>query len=308
MFYRSARSDRIGELKQEVYVYRSIRLVSLSIAINIFSSLISAQQPIPLKVKTIPADPANAYFKKDAKKISGNAPLAASADPFLLNELAAKLSSDGKFLESAEKLEAAVRLAPDIAGSHVNLSIAYEHLGRLEDSLRSAQTASTLTPDSPRAYWQLCGVLFQLNRFEEAIDCYGKLVKLTPDDNAESRTLLGTAMVRAGHSDQALVILRQVTNSFPLYARAYNATGVALYNKKKYTEAAKAFKRAVEINPNSSLFRFNLGIAQAVNRNTAGALSQYRALQELDPKRALMIYKLVYRDKLVFVSDQKDRK
>ncbi len=223
-------------------------------------------------------------------------------DPIDLNNRATQLVTEGRFIEAAAKLEQAIQLSPDLAGAHINLSVVYERMGQLQRSLVYGQTGALLAPDSPRAFEQLCGVLFMVGQFRDASGCYQKLVKLSPAD-PQAQTHLGNALYRSDRKDEAMSILSNVTLTFPTYAAAFNSMGNILFDGKKYADAAAAFKRAVEIDPRSSLFRYNLGISRVMNNNTPAALSQYQALQRLDEDRARKLYRAIFRDKVVYVGN-----
>ncbi len=136
--------------------------------------------------------------------------------------------------------------------------------------------------------------------------CYETLIKLAPDD-IQAKSEFGAALIRAGDTDRALKVLQKVTVSKPMHAQAHNSIGFAFFTKKKYSKAALAFKRAVEIDPSSDLYRFNLGMTLALNKNRPGALAQYRAIKEKAPERARLLYQQIYRDKLLFVRPPEDQ-
>ena len=68
--------------------------------------------------------------------------------------------------------------------------------------------------------------------------------------------------------------------------------------------AAAALKRAVEIDPSSSVYRCNLGVTLAQLGNKTGALEQYKVLKEQDPASAQKILDLIYRDKIIDAKPQ----
>jgi tetratricopeptide (TPR) repeat protein len=226
------------------------------------------------------------------------------ADAIGFNNLGAELTSEGRHEDALDAFMKALSLSPEMSAAHINLSITYERLNRLDDALNSAKLGLRYAPDSTRAYNQLCGVYFLQKNFSIATDCYKKLDQLLPN-NAEVQSQLGASLIRMGQGDKAIEMLEQVVVRTPLYAHAHNTIGFAYFKKKRYADAAKAFKRAVEIDPASVLYRFNLGISQALIQNKSGALTQYNALREIAPKRAQQIYRLIYRDKLVFVGPPK---
>ena len=80
------------------------------------------------------------------------------------------------------------------------------------------------------------------------------------------------------------------------------------YKKKRFAEAVAALKNAVEIAPEIYEIRYNLAIAQLALKNKAGAVSQYNILKTGDPKLAEQLARVLYADKLVFVSDAETKK
>ena len=302
------------QTQTEAFVYRPFLLSLILYLIFLgFPLLTNCQQADPLKIdKKRPRDQSTNLqgHRGAARRLPRAGEITDPGnrlDPIELNNQASNLAAEGKLNEAAEKLEAVIRLAPDLAGAHINLSIIYERLGRLENSLTSAQTAANLAPDKPRAFRQLCGVLFIQKRFQPASECFRRLIALVPDD-ARAQTNLGTALHQAGRSDEAFEVLQNLVRTTPLQARAHNTIGHILFSKKKYKDAAKAFKQAVEIEPASSLYRYNLGISRLMNQNKPGALSQYRELQKLDPERARMLYQSIFRDKVVYVGKEHQTK
>jgi tetratricopeptide (TPR) repeat protein len=77
--------------------------------------------------------------------------------------------------------------------------------------------------------------------------------------------------------------------------------GLLRYKEKKYGEAVAALKQATEIKPDMGEARFNLALAQMAKSNRAGAISQYRLLEESDPKLAADLYRLLYKDQILYV-------
>jgi uncharacterized protein HemY len=84
----------------------------------------------------------------------------------------------------------------------------------------------------------------------------------------------------------------------------FNALGMIRFHTKHFKAAAEAFKQAVQLAPEQNEVRFNLALAQLAAQNKPGALSQYRLLSESDPELAQKLYRIIYRDKILFVDNK----
>ena len=83
-----------------------------------------------------------------------------------------------------------------------------------------------------------------------------------------------------------------------------NGLGLLRYKERKFDEAAAAFKQATEIDPEMDEARYNLALAQLAKSNRAGALSQYRLLEESNSDLAGNLYKLLYKDRVLYVRNR----
>ncbi len=291
-------------------MYRSDSIFFALIFVLSFPILILAQKPPPDQsatsnnlLKKVPITNAAKSSAGISKNLKVN-DIVKIRDPLLLNNMGVDYAAEGRLVDAVRLLRQAVVVAPDVAGIHVNFSVILEGSGQLNESLKHAELAVQLDPTGQRTVRQLCGIQFQLKMFDDAAQCYETLTKILPDE-PEAAAELGAALILSGHIDRALKVLRNLVARFPIYSKAQNSIGFALFTKKKYREAAAEFKKAVEIDPASILYRFNLGMSQALSGNKAGALSQYRAIKEKEPARARLIYQAVYRDKVVFVDKTK---
>ena len=233
----------------------------------------------------------------DTKKIP---PALSANDAVVLNHYAIQLTSEARYEEAARLLKRAIGLNPNIFGLHRNLSIVYENMRKMDEALASAENAVKLAPSEPSALVQLCGLELLIGQNVQSLACYEKLRTLAPLDTL-SQTFYGVALLRSDRSSDAIGVLEKAVSADASNAAALNALGVAHFNDKKYEDAVGFFKRAVEINPDHGEIRFNLAIAHLALRNKEGAMSQYRLLKEEDPKIADRLYRVLFRNKIVFL-------
>jgi tetratricopeptide (TPR) repeat protein len=85
-----------------------------------------------------------------------------------------------------------------------NLAFALQSVDRLNDAIGHDQTATRLKPNYvDAAHTNLGNVLTQLGRYDEAIVCYERVIKLKPA--AEAICNLANVLARSGRLDEAIV-------------------------------------------------------------------------------------------------------
>ncbi len=120
----------------------------------------------------------------------------------------------------------------------------------------------------------------------EAAKIYKDLLKKQEND-PEVLHLLGTVLVEAGLAKQAIPILNKaITFGGPNWGTLYNY-GLALSALGKLVEASRAFKNAVEANPDSQDCWFNLGRTYQLLQNYSEAIKVFKRARKLkvdDPR------------------------
>ncbi len=95
---------------------------------------------------------------------------------------------------------------------------------------------------------------------------------------------------KAGNYDQAITILQEVTAAEPLKDLLWAYLGDADRGAKKYPEAIEAYKKALEINPNSGAYHNGLADAYAKSGQTDKAVAEYNAAAQAEPANAATYY------------------
>ena len=76
---------------------------------------------------------------------------------------------------------AAIRLQPDHAQAHYNLSVLLTDLGQFDEALLELQTVRRLLPDQPEIAYKLGVLLSNHGRYEEACANFAEALRLKPD-------------------------------------------------------------------------------------------------------------------------------
>jgi tetratricopeptide (TPR) repeat protein len=247
----------------------------------------------PLSVKDLSDEDLDRTFDRMVSEYSKNA--------VLLNNIGATYYSRKRY----EKAESAFRRAI-ILNNHpaflTNLSIVYDAQKRIPEAIAAAQRAVIQSPRYARARTQLCELMMVSKQNHDAVLCYGELGKITQLDPL-SQTFYALVTLRDGEPDKAISMISVVMNANQPTSQMFNILGKAYFEKKRYSQSANAFKEAVQIDPNNPQLRYNLAMSLTASDDRAGALSQYNLMKESDPDLADQLYRILYRDKIIYVNE-----
>jgi Tfp pilus assembly protein PilF len=95
---------------------------------------------------------------------------------------------------------------------------------------------------------------------------------------------------KAGNYDQAISLLQEATTTDPSKDLLWAYLGDAYRGAKKYPEAAQAYQKALEINPNSGAYHNGLADALAKTGQTDKAIAEWNAAATAEPANAATYY------------------
>jgi tetratricopeptide (TPR) repeat protein len=159
------------------------------------------------------------------------------------------------------------------------------------------QQAVNKDPEFAKAWFRLGLTHEQQNDYASAVDAFMKSInanarmRMDEDDpGGAAYHALGDIYIRFGFYDKALQvyengILNNDLDSRPEKpARLYQGKGVALLKAKKFSEAAQAFKKALELDGTMYTAIFNLAVANMAMNNTQEAVTGFQQFtQRADP-------------------------
>lgn len=175
------------------------------------------------------------------------------------NNLGKALLNAGKYDEASDAFFKVLEKNkwPD---AHFHLALARKNSGKLEDALKELDEALKINPKYREAINERAQILEALNRKDEALTEYKKVIALffaeyqareTEDYCYETAVLLDNNDL----VDELIRQLRQYIQKYPGFADGYYKLGQALEAKGLRNEAMMAFRRALEINPNYEIAR-----------------------------------------------------
>jgi serine/threonine protein kinase/tetratricopeptide (TPR) repeat protein len=164
----------------------------------------------------------------------------------------------GKYELALQEYQRALQLDPRNADAIIGLSNSYDSAGRTADAEAALKKAIALRPDFWDGYNSYGAFLDNHERYDEAVAQYRHAIELTPD-NTTLYLNLGAAYSDMGqnHYPEAEQMLLKSIALEPSYA-AYANLGY-LYNKEqKYSDAAAATQKALQMNDKNYLVWGNL--------------------------------------------------
>jgi tetratricopeptide (TPR) repeat protein len=137
-------------------------------------------------------------------------------------------------------------------------------------------------PDSVTAHSNLGSALLKKGSVDEAIVEFQRSLEIDPGYQF-GRYNLGAALLEKGEPDQAIPHLRAVLKVNPNHPKAYHTLGNALSKMGAVDEATASYKRALRLQPDFPDAHTNLANLLLENGEVDEALLHYRAVLQLRP-------------------------
>ena len=127
--------------------------------------------------------------------------------------------------------------------------------------------------------WRQAGI------YQDKLTFYSHIVSHNPTARSAQYNL-GTALLDAQRTEDALAAFRLATEQRPDHVKAHTNTGTALMRLGRNDEAEKSLYRALEINPRHGISLLNLAAVKIRRGRYGEALTLYQRLIEVEPRRA----------------------
>ena len=103
-------------------------------------------------------------------------------------------------------------------------------------------------PNDTTLMTRYANFLFDLGRFNEAVEWFGKVVQLQPN-NLDTRTDLGTALWNAGQKDKAMAEYRQILKVDPKHMATLHNLVIVHLEERDAAAAEQVLKQMEAIDP-----------------------------------------------------------
>ncbi|MEG4027521.1 MULTISPECIES: tetratricopeptide repeat protein [unclassified Microcoleus] len=193
----------------------------------------------------------------------------------------------GEIEQAKQWYESAIDRNPNLPEVYANLGILYSQGKQWEKAIVNCKKAISLAPNFAAVYRQLARIWTQLEKREEAADCWYQAFNIEPNwATAEENVTLGNSLVELGKFDRAIECYSRAIKLNPKLAIAYHNLGEMLVGQKRWEEAIANYRQAIAINPNSFESYHSLGKTWAERGEFDRASACYNKSLELNPKYA----------------------
>jgi len=170
--------------------------------------------------------------------------------------------------------------------SKINTALKYHQSGQLAEAEIIYRQVIEEDPNNASAL-NLYGILlYQHNRFNEAVEYARKAVEINP--NSYFCTNLGNIYKETGKMDLAIDLYNQALEYEPDNAKVYFNLGYSYKIKNELNTAIEYYKRSVELDPSNQAAYANLGNIYAIQKKLNEAVECYKKAIELNPEDASM--------------------
>jgi len=169
--------------------------------------------------------------------------------------------------------------------------VAFRDAMDILEQTKEEQLADTANAPVWEQHWEIATtglgqVLTYAERYQEAADLYGELLDEEPT-NMNYLSSLANNLAQLGMADSVQVLYDKLLNDPDLTERELFNAGVGLYQIENYDAAARAFRRAAEMNPFNRDARLNLAQTLSISEHFQELIPAARDLIAVDPRNAL---------------------
>jgi len=189
--------------------------------------------------------------------------------------------------ERARWYQAAVGVAPANSVAHINLGIALNDLGLLNQAEVEFREASRLDSKSAWAINNLGWVLEQLGDSLGAEREYRKAIGMD-SKLAMAHVSLGQLLNQQDHMDRAEAEVRKAIEIEPDLSPAHNILGLVLRKQGDLVGAEAEYRKAIQLDHNDAVPHNNLGyLFEYFTDDLEGAIAEYKEAVRLDRSLAI---------------------
>jgi superkiller protein 3 len=205
------------------------------------------------------------------------------------------LRADQEGNEAAvDLLSRSVEIDPSFVVAAYTLGVVHSSLGNRWKAAAQFRAATQLDPSYPEPYKALGDLYLSQPRrlFDQAVEAYAKAIELRPF-YADAFVGLGDAKAAKSDVDGAIAAYQKALVYNPVNPRVYMSLGKIYYGEKGlYYEAVNAYKKAIELDPQSVDARMGLGEVYEEKGLYKEATEEYRRVIEIDGKHTGAMYNL----------------
>jgi len=196
---------------------------------------------------------------------------------------ASALANSKKFDEAIPEYRKAIELEPKALLPYMQLASVYAMQGKSDDMIAVYQQALKVSPDNPAVLGALGNVYLGKGDLKTAQQIFEKANTLAPRDPVLQNNLAWVYALQGQNLDQALSLAQQAKQAAPDMASINDTLGWIQYKKGNYIIAVGLLSDVVEKMPQSSEYRYHLGMALSAAGQKDKAKEELRKALQLAP-------------------------
>lgn len=162
--------------------------------------------------------------------------------------------------EALRSFQRAIHLRPNFQQAYFNLAALFEELGELNAAERCYRESCELNPHDAQGLFNLGHVLKLQQRWDDAEDTYRRLTELSPN-NLDGLVNLGYVQVRQERLEEAIETYHRILLFEPGYAEIHNNLSYVFERQGHLRDAIESALKAIELKPDFPEGYNNLGTA-----------------------------------------------
>jgi len=202
--------------------------------------------------------------------------------PFALHLLGVIAHQVGKNPLAAELIQKAIQIKGDVPLFHANLCEILRQLKRLDEAIAYGERAVALEPRMAMAHSNLGIAYYDRKDFNKAEACQQRALAIEPNF-APSLNNLGSIQRERKHKEEALALYQKAIAANPNYLEPLNNYGALILEDDRTDEAAEVLNKALQLNPNYPESICNMGGVCLAREEDETALAHYQRALSLRP-------------------------
>ena len=227
-------------------------------------------------------------------------------DALVIYQLGMNHESAGRYREAVESMKRTIEIDPTYVPAYNELGILYCRLSQYDQATNAFKVAVSYEPHQAATIANLGTAYFLLGRYSDAAALLRDAVNEDPNFEI-ARNNLGQTLLRTGRYEEAIECISRVIElgQGREVAPLYNDIGVAYSHLKRFQDATRYLRKAIQSNANYALARYNLGLVGVRTADHQTAYEQYLALKSLDRNLADELYGKMFAKNIVAIDGRR---
>lgn len=206
-----------------------------------------------------------------------------------ITALAHGMSGDNEGCKNA--CQVAIQLNPENIGTFINLGVAQQNLGLLDEAEKTLKSALSMDDSHPQIQNNLGAIYILKSEYSKAKPYIEKAIAIDPD-YSDAQSNLGEIYKNEQENDRAIQCYLKSIKINPNNINACIGLGLLYSYLARYDEAENKLQHAIKLNPYSTEALFGLGFLHYIKKSYDSASDHFERTLQIDPEHSNAKYLL----------------